>query len=64
MIDDYPTLLSGGVSMRKLGTFLVLLFVLSLTFAAVSFPREETVYIAGALWGPATTWNLYAPQST
>ncbi|MDI6862541.1 MAG: ABC transporter substrate-binding protein [Pseudothermotoga sp.] len=46
--------------------FLVLL-VLALTvllIAQVTIPREETVYIAGALWGPATTWNLYAPQST
>lgn len=50
--------------MRRFGTFLLLLLVLSLTLAAVTLPREETVYIAGALWGPATTWNLYAAQST
>ncbi len=35
-----------------------------LLIAQVTIPREETVYIAGALWGPATTWNLYAPQLT
>ncbi|WP_448378964.1 ABC transporter substrate-binding protein [Fervidobacterium sp.] len=50
--------------MRRFGTFFLLLVVLSLTMAAVTLPREETVYIAGALWGPATTWNLYAAQST
>jgi peptide/nickel transport system substrate-binding protein len=50
--------------MRRFGTFLLLLLVLSLTLAAVTLPGEETVYIAGALWGPATTWNLYAAQST
>jgi peptide/nickel transport system substrate-binding protein len=50
--------------MKRLGTFLVLLLGLSFVMAAVSFPREETVYISGCLWGPATTWNLYAAQST
>ncbi|MGC9771486.1 ABC transporter substrate-binding protein [Fervidobacterium islandicum] len=50
--------------MRRLGTFFLLLVVVSLSLAAVTLPREETVYIAGALWGPATTWNLYAAQST
>jgi len=49
--------------MRRLFVFLVLVMALTL-IAQVSIPREETVYIAGALWGPATTWNLYAPQST
>ncbi|MCD6253970.1 MAG: ABC transporter substrate-binding protein, partial [Thermotogae bacterium] len=49
--------------MKRLFVFLVLALTISL-FAQVSVPREETVYIAGCLWGPATTWNLYAPQST
>ncbi|MDK2886759.1 MAG: peptide/nickel transport system substrate-binding protein [Thermosipho sp. (in: thermotogales)] len=50
--------------MKKfLSIFLVLLFVM-ISFAQISLPRNETVYVAGALWGPATTWNLYAPQST
>ncbi|MGJ8454484.1 ABC transporter substrate-binding protein [Pseudothermotoga sp. U03pept] len=49
--------------MRRLFVFLVLALAISL-IAQATIPREETVYIAGALWGPATTWNLYAPQST
>jgi len=48
---------------RWLGLILLVL-VVPLVLAQVSLPREETVYVAGALWGPATTWNLYAPQST
>lgn len=49
--------------MKRLFVFFVLVLTISL-FAQVSVPREETVYVAGCLWGPATTWNLYAPQST
>jgi len=49
--------------MRRLLVLLVLALTV-LLIAQVTIPREETVYIAGALWGPATTWNLYAPQST
>ncbi|KHC92887.1 extracellular solute-binding protein family 5 [Thermotoga sp. Mc24] len=50
--------------MRKSLVLLLALLVLSSLMAQVSLPREDTVYIGGALWGPATTWNLYAPQST
>lgn len=50
--------------MRKFVAVLLILLILSSLMAQVSVPREETVYVAGALWGPATTWNLYAPQST
>lgn len=49
--------------MRRMLVLLALAAVVSL-IAQVTVPREETVYIAGALWGPATTWNLYAAQST
>jgi len=49
--------------MRRLLVLLVLALTV-LLIAQVTIPREETVYITGALWGPATTWNLYAPQST
>ncbi len=47
--------------MRKSLVLLLALLVLSSLMAQVSLPREDTVYIGGALWGPATTWNLYAP---
>ncbi len=49
--------------MKRLFVFLIVALTISL-FAQASVPREETVYVAGALWGPATTWNLYAPQAT
>jgi len=44
--------------------FLVLVVLSAALIAQVTLPRNETVYVIGALWGPATTWNLYAPQST
>ncbi|MDK2864175.1 MAG: peptide/nickel transport system substrate-binding protein [Thermotogota bacterium] len=50
--------------MKRFFLVLLMALVLSSLMAQISLPREETVYIAGALWGPATTWNLYAPQST
>lgn len=49
--------------MKKLLVSLLILVAFVTSFSA-GLPRNETVYILGALWGPATTWNLYAPQST
>lgn len=50
--------------MKKFFVLMVACLLAAVILAQVSLPREETVYIAGALWGPATTWNLYAAQST
>ncbi|WP_241240746.1 ABC transporter substrate-binding protein, partial [Thermotoga sp. Ku-13t] len=50
--------------MKKCLVLILLSLVLASALAQVSLPREETVYVAGAIWGPATTWNLYAAQST
>ena len=27
------------------------------------FPRAETLYVSGAAWGPASTWNPFQPGS-
>ncbi len=29
--------------------------------SATTFPRDETLYIGGAAWGPPSTWNPYQP---
>ncbi len=29
----------------------------------VTFPRNETLYVSGAAWGPASTWNPFQPGS-
>jgi len=31
---------------------------------AQQVPREDTVYVIGAQWGPPPSWNLYSPQTT
>ncbi len=31
--------------------------------AATSYPRSETLYVSGAAWGPASTWNPFQPGS-
>jgi peptide/nickel transport system substrate-binding protein len=27
------------------------------------FPRNETIYVSGSAWGPASTWNPFQPGS-
>lgn len=49
------------------GGILALLFALSIvpaTEAQVSLPREDTVFVTGAQWSPASTWNLFSPSQT
>jgi peptide/nickel transport system substrate-binding protein len=29
--------------------------------AVTEFPRNETIYVSGAAWGPASTWNPFQP---
>ncbi len=31
--------------------------------APTAYPRNETLYISGAAWGPASTWNPFQPGS-
>jgi peptide/nickel transport system substrate-binding protein len=31
--------------------------------AAVTYERSETLYVSGAAWGPASTWNPFQPGS-
>lgn len=31
--------------------------------APAEFPRAETLYVSGAAWGPASTWNPFQPGS-
>ncbi|MEW6239886.1 MAG: ABC transporter substrate-binding protein, partial [Chloroflexota bacterium] len=31
--------------------------------APTEFPRGETLYVSGAAWGPASTWNPFQPGS-
>lgn len=31
--------------------------------APAEFPRSETIYVSGAAWGPASTWNPFQPGS-
>ena len=31
--------------------------------APTEFPRNETLYVSGAAWGPASTWNPFQPGS-
>ncbi len=31
--------------------------------AQTTFPRNETLYVSGAAWGPASTWNPFQPGS-
>ena len=69
MYGLYKKSIFGGVFMKKfLSIVAICLMVLGVSFsevfAQVSIPREDTVYCIGAIWGPPTTWNLYAPQST
>jgi peptide/nickel transport system substrate-binding protein len=33
------------------------------TVIPTEFPREETIYVSGAAWGPASTWNPFQPGS-
>ncbi len=33
------------------------------TEAPTEFPRNETLYVSGAAWGPASTWNPFQPGS-
>ena len=44
---------------------LVLLSVglISAVGAAQVYPRSETLYVSGAAWGPASTWNPFQPGS-
>ncbi len=30
---------------------------------AATFPRNETLYVSGSAWGPASTWNPFQPGS-
>ena len=50
--------------MKRLFVAMLVFMVVAISIAQVYLPRNETVYIAGAVWGPATTWNLYSPQYT
>jgi len=44
---------------------LILLSMQSLfTESQISLPREETVFVTGAQWTPASTWNPIAPSQT
>lgn len=45
-------------------SLLLVLTVTPTSFSQVTIPRDDTVYCIGGIWGPPTTWNLYAPQST
>jgi peptide/nickel transport system substrate-binding protein len=31
--------------------------------AETTYPRNETIYVSGAAWGPASTWNPFQPGS-
>ena len=31
--------------------------------ATTTYPRNETLYVSGAAWGPASTWNPFQPGS-
>ena len=48
----------------------ILLFIITmplfiqLAIAQVSLPREETVFVTGAQWGPPSTWNPLSPSQT
>jgi len=50
--------------MKKYFVLIVVSLFVFAGFAGIQLPRDETVYVAGAIWGPATTFNLYGPQST
>ncbi|ASJ07079.1 ABC transporter substrate-binding protein [Thermococcus pacificus] len=58
------------VSKKKIsGMFLLLVFVgsfwgLQPVSAQISLPREDTVFVTGAQWSPASTWNLFSPSQT
>lgn len=55
-------------SKRKLitsfGIFLIFMTMLPSASAQVSLPREDTVFVTGAQWSPASTWNLFSPSQT
>jgi len=36
----------------------------AVAIAQQAIPREDTVYVIGAQWGPPPSWNLYSPQQT
>ncbi|AJC71237.1 ABC transporter substrate-binding protein [Thermococcus guaymasensis DSM 11113] len=43
---------------------LVFTTILSPVSAQGSLPREDTVFVTGAQWSPASTWNLFSPSQT
>lgn len=57
--------------LEKIASFMVI-FVLLMGFLAtlpqasaqISLPREDTVFVTGAQWAPASTWNLLSPSQT
>jgi len=50
--------------MRKVFVSFLVIMVLVVGMAQVFIPRSETVYVAGCIWGPATSWNFCAPSPT
>lgn len=58
----------GGKRVLGAGLLLLVLFgslgMLPSASAQVSLPREDTVFVTGAQWSPASTWNLFSPSQT
>ncbi len=57
--------------MKRTTIVISILVAMSMLFTACApktsvitdFPRNETLYITGAAWGPPSTWNPFQPGS-
>jgi len=54
----------GWVVGLVLLTVLLASLILQTVSAQVKFPREETMFVTGAQWGPPSTWNPLSPSQT
>jgi peptide/nickel transport system substrate-binding protein len=53
----------GGATTTSTATVTATTTVTPTSTAVTELPRAETLYVSGAAWGPASTWNPFQPGS-
>jgi len=53
-----------NVGKKVLILTLAFLFLVGGMSLAQDLPREETLVVSGAMWGPPSTWNILIPPYT
>jgi peptide/nickel transport system substrate-binding protein len=53
----------GGATTTSTATVTATITTTPTPTTVTEFPRSETLYVAGAAWGPASTWNPFQPGS-